>query len=440
MLGLVPKRAVIRSEIKGFVYQLTDERILERLETEDTFTDVVSYGEARDRQLALLCFEDGVVSALAVMVRGNAVASYKRVVRFSSVSKLDPAVRTVDLLAAMSPALAKTLRSAFEAGGVIDPRPFTAVLEALESVASGVDETIAELVPLLGVRLGRISGPQEVIGFERDAVGIALDLAGLERLRPSVLRSWRGPRARAPFLEGLESRRFNEDHMIAYDMQVFGDWAVEENHDPQIVSFSDGRRQVTITSAHRTDVETSTGADLIYYSHDWKAYVLVQYKRMEHTSRDGWHLRPSRAGRLPEELARLKQLPRDAATATNADAFRLSDEPAYLKLCRQLHLNAGEGRLADGIYLPVSFYELLISESRGPRGGKRLTLEGLRERWLTNRVFVEMVGRGLIGSRNADTAAITEQIKAALNGGRSVTLAVGGPAQHSIASAGQQSD
>lgn len=134
---LVPKRAVTRPAIKGFVYKLTDERILERLETEDTFTDVFSYGEAGDRQLALLCFEEGVVSALALMVRGNAVASYKRVVRFSSVSQLDPPVRTADLLAEMSSALARGVRSAFETGGVIDSQRFTAVLEALES-ACGV--------------------------------------------------------------------------------------------------------------------------------------------------------------------------------------------------------------------------------------------------------------------------------------------------------------
>jgi hypothetical protein len=65
----VPERAHTQQKIKGFVYHLTDERILERLETEGTFTDVLGYGQAGDRQLALLCLEEGVVSALAVMVR-----------------------------------------------------------------------------------------------------------------------------------------------------------------------------------------------------------------------------------------------------------------------------------------------------------------------------------------------------------------------------------
>jgi hypothetical protein len=77
----------------------------------------------------------------------------------------------------------------------------------------------------------------------------------------------------------------------------------------------------------------------------------------------------------------------------------------------------------------VSFYELLVAapSARGPRGGTRLVLDDLRERWLTNGSFVEMVGRGFIGSRDANTATITDQVRAALDDGRSVTLAVGAP-------------
>jgi hypothetical protein len=431
MLGVLMLRsAQKRPKPKGFVYRLTDERILERLETQDTFTDVFSYGETGDRQLALLCFADGVISAVAVMVRGQAVASYKRVVRFSAVSELEPPVPTADLLAAMPRALATMMRPVFDDGGAIDPTRFEGVLDALKRVQPSALPTIDELAQLLAGPVSTSSRSREVLGFERDAVGVALDLAGLERLRPDVLRSWRAPRAEAPFLEGVSERRFNEDQVIAHDLRVFGDWALNDEGDPLKVSFSDGRRQVTVAQVHRTSVESSTGADLIYYSHDWQAYVLVQYKRMERKVGEGWFLLASRAGRLPAELVRLKKLPRNASAPTEADNFRLSDEAAYLKLCRELHVDAGEGRLADGIYLPVSLYELLVATARGPRGGRRLTLEALRERWLTNGAFVELVGRGLIGSRSLDTEAITAQIRAALEGGRSVTLAAGGRARY----------
>ncbi len=59
-----------------------------------------------------------------------------------------------------------------------------------------------------------------------------------------------------------------------------------------------------------------------------------------------------------------------------------------------------------------------------------MALDELHERWLTNTSFVEMVGRGFIGSRDADTDAITAVIRAALDGNRSITLAVGGETRY----------
>jgi hypothetical protein len=419
-------------KLKGYVYRLSDPRILERLETEDTFTDVFGYGEVGDRQLALITFEDGGIDALATMVRGQAVASYKRVVRFASVTTVEPPLEIEDLLQAFSRPPARRISDALLLGGPIDPIDFASVMKALAQARPDLAPTLAELGGMLGAGPRHSGRSAEILGFERDAVGVALDATGLDRLRPGVLRAWRPPSKTAPFLQSLSDRLFNEDQMIAHDLRVFGDWNRHDGDDPLATSFTDGRRQVTVANVNRTSVETSTGADLIYYSHDWKAYVLVQYKRMENESGKGWGLRPSRAGRLPQELERLKALPRAKDAPTRSGAFRLSDEAAYLKLCRQLHLGAGQSRLADGIYLPVSFYELLISspQARGPKGGKRLSLDGLEERWLTNGSFVEMVGRGFIGSRDADTMAITEQIRAALEQGRSVTLAVGGGARH----------
>lgn len=417
-----------KPKLRGYVYRLSDTRILERLEASDTFTDVFGYGEVHVRQLALISFDDGTIDALATMVRGYAVASYKRVARFAEVALVEPPLEIDDLLSTLPRPPSEAVASALTNGGPIDPVGFVNVMDGLVSARPGLEATLSDLATVLGAGPVRGGRGGEVLGFERDAIGVALDAAGLDRLRPEVLRAWRPGIAPAPYLRGLGDRTFNEDQMLAHDIRVFGDWGLHDDEDPLVVSFTDGRRQVTVANVNRTSVETSTGADLIYYSHDWSAYVLVQYKRMEHEVGRGWSLRPTRAGRLPEELERLKSLPRAGGAAAEAAAFRLSDEAAYLKLCRQLHLGAGQGRLADGIYLPVSFYELLIAspETLGPRGGRRLSLDSLNERWLTNGSFVEMVGRGFIGSRETDTDVITEQIQKALRDGRSVTLAVGG--------------
>lgn len=418
-----------KAKLKGYVYKLSDDRILEKLETDDTFTDVFGYGDVPERQLALISFEDEEqIDALAAMVRGQAVASYKRVARFSGVTGLEPPLELDELHKAMPGGISRHVVGALRYGGAIKPAPFEAVLDGLTRARPDLRAVIADLTSVLEGSPRRPRGADEVLGFERDAVGLALDAAGLRRLRPDVLRAWRPTTADAPYLQGLADRHFTEDQIVAHDLRIFGDWALDDRGDPLAVAFSDGLKQVTVANVNRTRVESSTGADLIYYSHDWAAFVLVQYKRMDHESGKGWYLRPSRAGRLPEELERLKALPRTDTGATRAAAFRLSDEAAYLKLCRQLHLAPGQGRLADGIYLPVSLYELLISEPQavGPRGGRRLQLDELQERWVTNGAFVEMVGRGFIGSREADTEAINELIRQALDGGRSVTLAAGG--------------
>jgi hypothetical protein len=135
---------------RGFVYRLSDDRILERLETGDTFTDVFGYGETADRQLALLSFEEDVISALAVMVRGQAVASYKRVIRFSAVTHLEPPLEIGALLDQMSESQARLLRSTFENGGALAPERFVGVLKALEQARPELAPVIAELASLLG--------------------------------------------------------------------------------------------------------------------------------------------------------------------------------------------------------------------------------------------------------------------------------------------------
>jgi hypothetical protein len=85
-------------QLKGYVHRFDDRRIEERLQTEDTFTDVFGYGEVPQRQLALIAFDGGTLDALAAMVRGSSVASYERVVRFSSVVLIEPRLEVEEVL------------------------------------------------------------------------------------------------------------------------------------------------------------------------------------------------------------------------------------------------------------------------------------------------------------------------------------------------------
>lgn len=411
----------------GHLYFWDDERA-ELASERGTFTDVFPVGVLAAKQLALICgFDDGVerLDALGILVRGHQVASLSRVARFDSLKFLDAPVELSIIQGAAELGEEGLVRSALS-GGLIGPKALLAACRAIVNVRPSLVDDIADLLALLDADQTP-AGDGDVAAFERDAVGVALDLAGMSAERAGRLASWRPQTQRAPFLEGLGGRVSTEDQMIANDLRVFGNWAEFDDGDPLAVRFTSGAKTVTIANVNRTRVESSTGADLIYYSHDWESYVLVQYKRMVRETGMGWVFRPSLAGRLDPELDRLRQLPAGTPPGVAA-TYRLSDEPAYLKLCRQMNADIGSRKLAAGIYLPVSFYDAMVAdpEAVGPKGGRRLVLADLRERWLSGETFIDLVRRGFIGSRGLSTAALTEQIRDALDSGRSVTLAAGG--------------
>src|SRR5690349_9037374 len=134
-----------QSGLKGFVYRTTDARIHERLEYEDTFTDVFAYGEVGDRQLALISFGEGTIDAIATMVRGQAVASYKRVVRFAGVTTIEPALSFDELLDSIPEDAPVRLSATLQHGGPIAPARFAAVVDGIVRARPDLEAVIADL-------------------------------------------------------------------------------------------------------------------------------------------------------------------------------------------------------------------------------------------------------------------------------------------------------
>jgi len=114
---------------------------------------------------------------------------------------------------------------------------------------------------------------------ERDAVLLAMDIFGVGEER-SKLRLMSHEPSEAPFLDRLADSHQLEDQVINADARNFLDWASEETVHVAAVKFSNGDRELTVVNANKTAIERTTGADLIYYSHVTKSYVLVQYKMM----------------------------------------------------------------------------------------------------------------------------------------------------------------
>ncbi len=410
-----------RSEkkVRGYVSYWSDDH--QQQAALGTYTDVFSLGELAATQFAIMVSDDDL-EAFGILTRGDQVATAKRRGRYTDIYELSPPLPLGEIEEAA--AESRLPKEALD-GGALPPQKLTDFLAAVRAARPELGAPVDVLLGRLASQSPTAQRGAEVIGFERDAVGVALDIAGLTDTRRRLLGQRRPPAPPAPFLQGVGEGRELEDHLIVNDLRVFGDWAEIETGDPIVTEFASGDRRVTIANLNRTPVETSTGADLIYYSHEWNSYVLVQYKRMLREKREGWVFRPSLAGKLEQELANLRLLPRGEEAPERSAEFRLSDEAGYLKLCRDLRVDPGSRQLATGHYLPVSHYDLLVADPSavGPKRGVRLTLAGMSERWLTNDTFVDLVRRGFIGSREIHTDDITAQIKLGLAQGHSVTLA-----------------
>jgi hypothetical protein len=156
----------------------------------------------------------------------------------------------------------------------------------------------------------RAEGGLEV--FERDAVASALQAWGGTSLRKRVLRNAvpSGQSSVAPFLSQIKGVSVREDLQIGQDHEVFPGMKVARRDIVGSVVLSDGKEYLTILNCNRQPLERTLGVDLIYYSHRFDSFILVQYKRMTQ-GKGGW----------PEYR------PESVATLEHADASFASSPP-----------------------------------------------------------------------------------------------------------------
>ncbi|MEA2221997.1 MAG: hypothetical protein QOH83_373 [Solirubrobacteraceae bacterium] len=403
-----------------FLYLATDDRMRERADTVGRITDAIPASvQLPRRQVAMISWDDGTsIEALALLTRGRRVASYKTGIGLTDFVNTHPIA--VDRLSdALGSPHDERLRAATIGGGWLPDDTAENLRPWFDGSGPGPWrdlEVLAEADPPPLWRTDRVP----VVAYEREAVGLALSLAGLER--QDVMRTWNGD-PEAPFLTSLRAFRAMEDPTIANDAQIFGDWKLLRPSTIGATRFEQRGRKLTVLNVNRLAVERNVGCDLVYYVHTYKAYVLVQYKRMERAGND-WHYRPET--KLDGELARMRAI---AAPVTQGDdplEHRLGDNFCFLKLCKGEVENPFSGELAQGMYIPLDLWDKLESAGTltGPRGG-RLASFGNVDRYLTNTDFVALVQKSWLGTRGVTSDAITKVIERSLDAGNSLILAVG---------------
>ena len=410
------------SDVTSYLWLYGDERHRERVQRFGEFTVVFENGEIRTgAQVALLSWDGDHIEALAVGIRTVKVASFEWTARFSHAVECDPIP-----LDSLVKHLDRHAARAVARGGQLNSRTTKAIRQALEVHYPDAAALWAE-TERLGVSAPPELWPQDrepVFAYERDAVGLAVDAAGLDRRQ--VLASWDG-NDDEPFLTGLSDFRIYEDPAIVNDTQVFGDWERIGTSPLGLVRFERAGKRLTIINANRLPIEEAVGCDLVYYTKDYDAYVLVQYKRLR-KEKTNWVYRPDK--KFDSELARMREIAAPGEDDSSPEQHRLGQNFCFVKLCRPATSNPFSGELAPGFYLPLDYLDKLVKAGRlkGPKDGTIIDRVSVG-RHLVNGSMVSLVSDAWVGTRGLATQQVEEVIRRSLDAGHSVVAAAAASVQ-----------
>jgi hypothetical protein len=263
---------------------------------------------------------------------------------------------------------------------------------------------------------------------QRDAVGIAVEMAGLDR--PSVLGSLDRKKIASSdsVLDLLDHEPLQEQDALRIDRTAFGALL---GSGMKHARFSDSRgAQVRVHIYDKKPLESILGIDLLIYMPLYRAYILLQYKMMQKqgssATRD-WQYSVDR--QLRQQLTAMTRaavvMQQTPPSPLPVGDWRLTEEVFFWKFCEPTRVSDSEGSLVHGITLSRTHMEsfLRLKDSLGPGGGRRVGY-GSCKRYLTNSQFVELARAGWIGGGQGARTILERILRASQRGGRQAILAV----------------
>jgi len=249
-----------------------------------------------------------------------------------------------------------------------------------------------------------------------DAIGTAMAAFGLSKTEfPQLVDV---PDGSDSALNNLTSRAF-EDHAIDKDASVIPGFQLLEKHITGRAVFLKGDEQLVVYTANKGPLETMLGVDLIYVNETVGNTVMVQYKMLEaHTDRvtakTDWIFRPD--DQLRSEAARMKLPP----ITGKIDDYRLHRSPFFFKFVRR----EGDGESHSSFVISLGHLNQLLDspKSKGPKGGVRVSYDGLNGAYLRESDLIGLIRSGYIGTHRIESDALNPIISAVANGNRALVL------------------
>ena len=185
--------------------------------------------------------------------------------------------------------------------------------------------------------------------------------------------------------------------------------------------FENRDEKLEIYTANRGHLEEAFGVDLIYMNMTRHNIVMVQYKMLEPIQRNGkdedWIYRLDK--NLESEIKRMQKFRKNHTPGPYE--YRLNPEVFYLKFVKR------DGAMKNAsITMPIDHFQRLREDlsCRGPRGGFRISFEGLAGRYLRQTAFLDLIRSGYIGSHARTTKDLKTLVEYVVREGRAAVAAI----------------
>lgn len=315
----------------------------------------------------------------------------------------------------------------------IPPEEWPKLIEAIKQLRPNLANRLDALITLREEK-NRLTGNDEKIlrlTEQRDALGLTLDIASLDR--KTILREARFERVQSAtsVLDLLDAEPLQEQDLIHKDQRAFLGLLTEGDGARTARFTGIGTREVRVHVYDKKPLETVLGIDLLIYIADYKSYLLLQYKCMKPKSdsagRSWSYLVDQQLHKqihaMDSAVNAIQRLP--TPTLTSMLDWRLSEEAFYFKFCETTSPDSRDDALVAGLTLSHSHLKrfLQLPNSFVQPTGQRIGYANCA-RYLNNSQFVELAREGWIGCDARGYNLISKVIEAGQREGRSAMFAV----------------
>lgn len=394
----------------------------------ETFAEPVNEFK-HSRNLPLICFitnSNGQLTDLAFGSRGLLAGTDLRRLNLSRSYKLNFPIPISDITNHVPTRVKNRVTDAARYGGLLAPKSFQAVIEALYELAPDSIPILKKFSESRTQRIENIGGhSREMLAEQKEAIATAMTIAGIDR---KELQGWdiQNTNDVQSFLSGIESARVREDSMVINDLSELPGHEIISKSQHGSVVFENSKSKLTVVIANRLPLEEQFGVDLIYYNETFSCFLMIQYKAMEEENGKTVFRFPN--AQLTTELDRMNRVLvelQKCASSDHPDGFRFSDNPFFLKICPRIIFNPDNIGLVKGMYLPLGYWDKISTHPsiKGPKGGMNISYENVR-RYLDNSEFITLASGGWVGTSIEQSKLLEEAIESTIESGRAVVFAV----------------